>query len=309
MGSYLCSPTSAPLLRARLGPEISIQTLPYGEKLRIGEATVSFHPAGHIPGSAQVRLDVGGEVWLVTGDYKTEPDATSEPFELVRCHGLVTETTFGLPIYRWRKEDHLMSEIAAWWRENRAAGKTSVLLAYSLGKAQRLIKGVGREGPVVVHGAVATMNRACQHAGLRLPPWYLVSELPEGVKISDCLVIAPPSAAGTSWMNRMGKVSTAFASGWMALRGARRRRGLDHGFVVSDHVDWPNLLQVVRESGAETVWTTHGYAETVSKYVRENMGLDSQALVTHFVGETLDESEAGEEPETLETRGAREEQQ
>lgn len=288
MRQYLATRQSEPIMRARLGDEIDLQTLEYGESLTIGSAKVSLHPAGHIPGSAQVRIESAGEVWVVSGDYKSEPDRVCEPFEPVPCHGFVTETTFGLPVYRWSSERATMAEIDAWWRGNQSQGKASVLFGYALGKAQRILAGVDPSlGPIYVHGAVAAMNEACTEGGVRLPKWRRVSEAPPGETWSDALILAPPSANGTPWIRRFKDVSTGFASGWMAIRGARRRRAVDRGFVLSDHVDWNSLLAAVRATGAETVWTTHGYADIVARYLCET-GLDAKPVATEFVGEAVD---------------------
>lgn len=281
--SYLCAEPSVPLMASRLGDEAKIEGWAYGDSRSIGDARVSLHPAGHIWGSAQVRIEVNGEVWVVSGDYKTQPDKTAPAWEPVTCHGFVTETTFGLPIYQWRPQQTVFDEIDRWWTESNEAGKTCVLFAYSLGKAQRLIAGVDSSiGPIVVHGAVATMNRACQAAGLTLPMWHLVSEIAD---TKGALVVAPPSAAGTPWMRRFGEVETAFASGWMAVRGMRRRRNVDRGFVMSDHVDWTSLLAAIQTTGAEEVWTTHGYAHSVARYLTEERGLRAKPIETQFENE------------------------
>lgn len=285
---YLCAIPSVPLMETRLGTEMRIEGWEYGEERSIGSARVSLHPAGHIWGSAQVRIDVGGEVWVVSGDYKTQHDQTAQPWVPLNCHGFVTETTFGLPIYHWQEEKVAFRQINEWWSENAKLGRTSVLFAYSLGKAQRLIAGVDQSlGQIVVHGAVATMNRSCESAGLKLPRWHLVSEVE---RVQGSLVIAPPSAAGTPWMRRFGDVSTAFASGWMSVRGMRRRRNVDRGFVMSDHVDWPSLLSAVEATGAEEVWTTHGYADTVARYLVEEKQLRARPIETRFENE--DETDA-----------------
>lgn len=289
MKRYLATTQSEPIMRARLGEDIDLQTADYGKELSLNGVKVSLHPAGHIPGSAQVRVEHEGQVWVVTGDCKTEADATSEPFELIPCHGLVIETTFGLPIYQWQPEAEVFAEINDWWRSNAAADKASVLYGYALGKAQRLQAGVDASiGPIVVHGAVANMNRACESAGVKLPKWKMVSELPKEFDYSQALIVAVPSANGTPWLRRFKDQSSGFASGWMAIRGTRRRRAVDRGFVLSDHLDWPALLDVVKESGAETVWTTHGYADPTARYFREEMGLDAVPLRTEFVGEVED---------------------
>lgn len=286
----LCAQEGLEVMRARLGEDTSIRGLPYGRTVRIGESTVSLHPAGHILGSAQIRIEVDGEVWVVSGDYKVEAEGTCTPWEPVRCHGFVTETTFGLPVYRWRPQAEVFDEVRRWWAANRERGQASLLCAYALGKAQRLSFGLA-DVPQVVHGAVAVMHRACQASGLELPPWRLVSEW--SGPWSEPLILCPPSAVGTPWARRFGEASVAFASGWMAIRGVRRRRNVDRGFVVSDHVDWPSLLSAVRETGAETVWTTHGYAHQVARYLVES-GLEARALDTQFVGETEDPVEVGD---------------
>lgn len=298
MGAYLCSRPSEPLLRARLGPGIRIESRGYGEAVTLGSVRVSLHPAGHVAGSSQVRIERRGHVAVAAGDYRLHPDSTCAPFEPLRCHHFVTESTFGLPVYRWRPPGEVFDEINAWWRANRDAGRVSVLFAYALGKAQRVLAGVDPSiGPIVCHGAVARMNQACTEAGVHLPPFRLVSEISRE-ELAGALVIAPPSAAGGPWMRRFGEASTAMASGWMQIRGARRRRAVDRGFVLSDHADWDGLNQAVRLSGADTVWVTHGHSEALARWLREQ-GLDAVAIQTRFEGETAEEGLREEGEETL----------
>ncbi|MCW5941217.1 MAG: ligase-associated DNA damage response exonuclease [Fimbriimonadaceae bacterium] len=282
---YLCSREGAGVLRLRLGPATNVTPVEYGEARTLRGVRVSLHPAGHILGSAQVRVEYGGEVWVVTGDYKTAPDPTVRSFEPVRCHTLVTECTFGSPLYRWPDAGAEFAKINAWWRANRSAGRASILMGYSLGKAQRLLGGVDPGiGPVFLHDAVATMTDAYREAGVVLPLATPVANAPLDTDWTRALVIAPPGVEGTSWMRRFRSFSTAFASGWMALRGARRRLEADMGFVISDHVDWPALLGAVRESGAERVRPTHGFTKLVARYLREQ-GLDAAPLETPFGSE------------------------
>jgi putative mRNA 3-end processing factor len=234
-----------------------------------------------------VRLEHAGEVWVVSGDYKTEADPTCAPYELVRCHTFVTESTFGLPIYRWPAPAAVFDDIHAWWRANQAAGKATLLYGYALGKAQRLIAGLDPAvGPILTHGAVERMNAVYRGAGVSLPPTTHVA-VSDRASWKRAIVIAPPSADGSAWARRFGAQSTAFASGWMAVRGTRRRRGLDRGFTVSDHVDWPGLLQAIEGTGAERVWATHGYTGPVVRWLRER-GLEADALETRFEGERED---------------------
>lgn len=287
--SYLCSPTCKPLLQIRLPNAPKIESVPYGQKMKIGDCTVSFHPAGHLLGSAQIRVEHKGVVWVVTGDYKREQDQTCEPFEVVPCNGLITETTFGLPVYRWKPQQLIFNEINQWWAQNQSEGRTSMLFGYSLGKAQRLLGGVDRSiGPILIHGALEKLTEAYTAAGIDLPTVLPAS--PENAERTKgkALVVAPPSAHSTPWAKKFAPYSSAFASGWMTVRGRRRNQALDRGFVLSDHVDWPSLIQTVHETGAETVWTTHGYADVVSRYLNE-IGIHSVPLETSFTGEGTDD--------------------
>lgn len=291
-GHYLCASPGEGVLRSRLGSEARIQSLAYGEPVLRNGVRVSLHPAGHILGSAQVRVEHGGRVEVVSGDYKTEPDRTCALFEPVRCHRFVTESTFGLPIYRWPKDDVVFAEIHAWWRKNQAEGRASVLMGYALGKAQRALAGLDASiGPIFCHGAVHKLAELYRAQGVPLAPSRPVYEADRKSDWSQALIVAPPGAVGTPWIRRFGDHSTAFLSGWMAVRGARRRRAVDRGFVLSDHVDWPSLLAAVDATGAEEVWVTHGYAATVARVLCER-GLDARPLETPFEGEM----DAAEEP-------------
>lgn len=269
--NYLGSADGAALLRARVDENAAVQSLPYGEQLRLGDVTVSLHPSGHILGSAQIRLERGGEVWVVSGDYKLAPDSTCPPFEPIACHTFVTESTFALPIFRWQQPEETLAEIQAWWRESQAAGKTSVLFVYPIGKAQRVLTGIDASvGPIVCHGAVERINAIYRGQGIAIPPTE-----PKGSK--GALVLAPPSAIGSPWLRQFGSISTAMASGWMRIRGTRRRRALDRGFVLSDHADWPGLLQAIAQTGAGNVWVTHGYRGPLSRWLNEK-GLHAEPV-------------------------------
>jgi putative mRNA 3-end processing factor len=278
---YLAASAGEGVLRTRLG-KIELACLAYGERLQVGNVTLSLHPAGHVLGSAQVRIEHKGEVWVVSGDYKVEPDSTCAAFEPVRCHTFITESTFGLPIYKWVSPTTLFGEINEWWAANAANGKASVLFCYAFGKAQRILAGVDSAiGPIVTHGAVEPLNRAYRDAGVPLPATQMVSEVADKADFSKALVLAPPSAAGTPWMKRFGEYSDAFASGWMLLRGARRRRAVDRGFVMSDHADWPGLNTAIQASGASTVYVTHGYVPVMVRWLQEQ-GLEALSFDTKF---------------------------
>ncbi|MCE1116551.1 MULTISPECIES: ligase-associated DNA damage response exonuclease [Pseudomonas] len=294
-GHYLTASPGAGVLRSRLGQDIDLQLLPYGERLLHLGVTLSLHPAGHVLGSAQVRLEHQGQVWVASGDYKVEPDGTCAPFEPVRCHTFITESTFGLPIYRWPAQAKVFADINAWWRGNGEQGKASVLFCYAFGKAQRILHGLDASiGPILVHGAVEPLNRVYRDAGVQLPDTLYAGDIPRNDPLlRQALVLAPPSAAGSSWMKRFGDYSDGFASGWMRLRGTRRRRGVDRGFVLSDHADWPGLLWAIGQTGAERVMVTHGSVATLVRYLGEQ-GLDARPFVTEY-GEEDDvpDAEAG----------------
>lgn len=281
--AYLAHTDSAGALRLRLGADIALTTLKYGERLVLGGVALSLHPAGHVLGSAQVRVEHRGEVWVVSGDYKLGADGTCAPFEPVPCHTFITESTFGLPIYRWPAPAQLRAEINAWWRANAAAGRASIVFAYAFGKAQRILHGVDPGiGPVVAHGAVEGLNAVYRAAGVPLPDTVRVQDGKLDKRaLAGALVVAPPSAAGSPWLRRFGAHSDAFASGWMQVRGARRRRGVDRGFVMSDHADWPGLLGAIAATGAGQVIAMHGQTASLVRWLREQ-GLTARAFATEY---------------------------
>ncbi len=286
---YLAASPGQGVLRKRLG-NIKLQTLTYGERLRIGEVEVSFHPAGHVLGSAQIRVEHRGEIWVVSGDYKLDEDSTCAAFETVRCHTFVSESTFGLPIYRWQKPHQVFSDINRWWQANADNGRASLLYCYSFGKAQRILAGINPSiGPIICHGAIEPLNQVYRDSGIVLPETFKVSDIADRKLFERALILAPPSAAGSVWLQRFGAVSDAFASGWMQLRGARRRRSVDRGFVLSDHADWPGLLKAIGATGAQRVLLTHGYVAVMVRWLQEQ-GLEAHSLDTEF---GVDEDEAG----------------
>lgn len=293
---YLAASPGAGVLRARLGDDLPLQTLPYGETLVHHGVRVSFHPAGHVLGSAQVRLEHGGEVWVASGDYKVEADRTCAPFEPVRCDTFITESTFGLPIYRWRPQDELFAQVNAWWRGNAEAGRTSVVFCYAFGKAQRILAGLDASiGPIISHGAMLQLDAAYRAAGVALPMTRLATDVARA-DLKRALVLAPPSAQRTPWMRRFGDYADAFASGWMQLRGARRRRGVDRGFALSDHADWPGLQQAIEASGATRVLVTHGQVAPLVRWLCER-GLDASAFATEYGDENETQDAATAQPE------------
>jgi putative mRNA 3-end processing factor len=288
--SYLTALPGVALLRERLGQDATIRGLPYGESVNMDGVHVSLHPAGHLLGSAQIRIEHHGEVWVVSGDYKLQADPTCEPFEPVKCNVFLTESTFGLPIYRWPAPESVFAEINAWWAGNQENLRTSIIFAYALGKSQRLLAGVDAGlGPIVVHGAVARLVPAYTSAGVQLPDVYQAERQWVQAVRGRGLVIAPPSAIGHPWLRKFGPASSAFASGWMQVRGARRWRSLDRGFVLSDHADWDGLISAVHDCGAERVGVTHGFAAPFARWLTEQ-GHAGWVVPTHY--EPQDEEEA-----------------
>lgn len=300
-GRYLTSAEGARVLQVRMGREAIIDAVGYGREVEQNGVKIALYPAGHILGSSQIRLEHQGEVWVVSGDYKVEPDATCTPFEPVRCHTFVTESTFGLPIYRWQEQGAVFDEINAWWRANKDEGKASLLLSYALGKSQRLLAGLDPSiGPIYAHGAVEKLNRAYRESGIELPETSYAGAGERGKSWAGAMIVAPPSAHGTPWSRKFAPVSAGLASGWMTIRGARRRRAVDRGFVLSDHVDWPGLMSAIEATEAERVLVTHGYTAVVVKWLREK-GVDAEVVPTRYEGERddapADEAEGDDAPD------------
>jgi putative mRNA 3-end processing factor len=289
--NYLVPPDGEAVLKCRLGSDIEVKTVPYGQAIEINGVSVSLHPAGHLLGSCQVRVEKQGEAWVFTGDYKTQSDPTCRPFELVRCHTFITECTFGLPLFRWRPAEDVASDINGWWRHNITQSRTSILLAYSLGKAQRVLAMLDPDiGPILLHGAVYSMTQTYREAGVSLPAAAHASI--ENVKAhKGAIVIAPPGAEGGPWIRKFHPESVAVASGWMQVRGHRRRQAVDRGFVLSDHVDWPSLQATISQTGAQHIIATHGYTGPLVRYLRES-GRSAEEFSTRFEGE--DEADSAE---------------
>ena len=302
--SYLAHHDSIPVLKYRLGADISVQGIGYGEQISLNGVSVSFHPAGHIVGSSQIRVEHKGEVWVFSGDYKLIDDGLSTPFEPVKCHTFISESTFGLPVYKWKSQHEVMSEINDWWRKNSESGIASVLLGYSLGKAQRILQNIDPSiGTVYTHGAVENINELMRQQGMKLNPSTRVTPELSKSAFRNALIIAPPSALASPWLRRFDPYSIGIASGWMRLRGARRRRAADRGFILSDHADWNELNTAIKETGAQKVFVTHGYTAAFARWLNEN-GIEAYEGKTQYEGELAEINEvadasAGEGNESL----------
>lgn len=289
MGEYFTTTQGLPILQWRLGRQ-KVHVHDYSERFTLGDAHLSFHPAGHVLGSAQVRVEVAGEVWVVSGDYKRQIDPTCEPFEVVRCDTFITEATFALPVYTWPDTMSVIKDIMDWWRECQLRNETAILYVYSLGKAQRILGELADVSlrTVQLHGAIASAVEIYRKAGIRLADTELVSQHDSSRNFVGDLVLAPPSAAGTPWLRRFPNAQQGFASGWMQIRGNRRRRNMDRGFVLSDHIDWPDLIQTIKETGAQQILATHGDSRALVRFLNEQ-GYTARSLPHYFNAATDEE--------------------
>ncbi|WBL25935.1 ligase-associated DNA damage response exonuclease [Zunongwangia sp. HGR-M22] len=290
---YITHHSNIPIIKHRLG-DINVSGKDWNETFTINNVKFSFHPAGHIIGSAQIRVEHKGEVWVFTGDYKTEDDGVATPYEPVKCHTFITECTFGLPAFKWQPQEEVFAEINNWWQQNQSEGKTSVIFGYSLGKAQRLLKYLDTSiGKIYTHGAIENMTEVLRPQ-LEMPETTRITRDVKKEEIKGNIVVAPPSAHGTPWIKKMVPYVTASASGWMTFRGARRRRAIDRGFVLSDHCDWQGLLSSIKETGAEKIICTHGYTDIFSKYLRE-LGYDARTEQTQYEEENAEQTSKTED--------------
>ena len=295
---YITHHRNVPIISHRLG-EINVSGREWGESFTINNVKFSLHPAGHIIGSSQIRVEHKGEVWVFTGDYKTENDGISTPYEPIKCDTFITECTFGLPAFKWTPQQEVFEDINQWWTDNQAEGKTSILFGYSLGKAQRLLKYLDTDiGKIYTHGAIENMTQVLRPL-VDFPETTLITKETKKEELLGNIVLAPPSAHGSTWIRKMVPYVTASASGWMTFRGARRRRAIDKGFVLSDHCDWQGLLSSIEATGAEKIICTHGYTEIFSRYLREQ-GYDARTEETQYGDE--EDSATPEETTPLETQ-------
>lgn len=278
---YLAHHFSREVLLYRLG-ELNLQTVAYGEKVIKNGVEISLFPAGHVIGSAQVRVEYKGEVWVVSGDYKTEDDGISTPFEPVRCHHFISECTFGMPVYQWKPQAEIFNDVNNWWRHNVEHNLATVIVGYSLGKAQRILQNLDLSiGNVYTHGVIENTNEALRRNGLKLNPTIRITSDTPKEEARKGIILAPPSSVGTPWMRKFNPYSFGYCSGWMAIRGAKRRRAADRGFVLSDHADWDGLVSAIDATGCECVYLTHGYTATFTRYLNE-IGFNAREVHTLY---------------------------
>jgi putative mRNA 3-end processing factor len=282
---YTATKQSEKILRLRLGEDIVLKTVSYGKKFKLGKVWVSFHPAGHVLGSAQIRLEYNDDIWVVSGDYKRDFDPSCEPFEVVECNTFITEATFALPVYAWKPSREVAKDIYDWWQSD--LERPSLIFAYAFGKSQRILAELANytDKTVYLHGAVTRLTDAYREAGIKMVPTQNVTDMPKTHTFAGDLVLAPPSAHRSPWMKRFKTPQTGFASGWMQVRGNRRRRGYEQGFVLSDHADWNGLIRTIDETKAKRVLVTHGQTDVLAKYLQETRGIEAHPLGTHYEGE------------------------
>jgi putative mRNA 3-end processing factor len=304
---YLCTEGTKPILQYRLNTPSPIQAVQYGENVNINNVDFSFHPAGHIHGSAQIRVEYHGEVWVFSGDYKLENDGLSTSFEPLKCNTFITESTFGLPIYKWKDQGAIFDDINAWWKNNIQEGKVSIIAGYSLGKAQRILMHLDQSlGRIFAHGAVNNVNNVIGTQVSDLPQTLLITKETKRQAWEGAMIICPPSAIGSIWIRKFQPYSLGIASGWMSLRGTRRRRGADRGFALSDHADWDGLNQTIKDTEASCVYVTHGYTDIFSSWLREQ-GIEAHAVKTQYEGELAEIADAPNDPSVSQDTAAQNE--
>lgn len=278
---YITHKMNVPIISHRLG-EINVSGVEWDETITINGVKFSLHPAGHIVASSQVRVEYKGEVWVFTGDFKTEDDGLAQAFEPIKCDTFITECTFGLPVFKWTPQSQVFDNINGWWASNKSDHKTSVLFAYSLGKAQRLLKNLDTSiGRIYTHGAIENMTEVLREQ-YDFPETTRITKETQKQELLGNIVLAPPSAHGGRWIRRMVPYVTGSASGWMAFRGARRRRAIDKGFVLSDHADWDGLIDAIEATECSKVIATHGYTDIFARYLRDEKGLDARTEETQY---------------------------
>lgn len=298
--AYLCHTYTAPVLKQRYGLTENVQTIPYGQQVVRNGVKISLHPAGHVIGSAQIRLEHRGEICVVSGDYKTDFDGISTAFEPIKCHTFVSECTFGLPIYKWEKQETIFVQIKQWITDNQRKGKTSVLIAYSLGKAQRLIYNLAGSCNIYVHQSIANLNDGFLEAGIAIPKTIRITPDIKKEELQRGIVIVPPALADSRWIKNLLHPAIGVCSGWMAVRAGRRWRSADAGFALSDHADWPGLLAAIKATGAENVLVTHGSTAVFGRYLNE-IGIQAQEVKTQYGNELAEDDGLADQEQTDKT--------
>ena len=277
MEKYYATPATCAIMKIRLGKDITCHELNFHDEIKLGKVKIKLIPAGHILGSAQVVIEDESKKAIITGDFKTDPDATVESFETEPCDLLVMETTFALPIYNWIESKEIFSSIHEFWQTNQKKGYHTVLYAYSLGKAQRILNSLNQEqGPIAIHSAIEKMNQIYVNKKRleRNFPVFTNAELDNWNKPG--LSIAPPATIDSKWIKKCKKYKEAYISGWMTSKGQARRRNM-RGFPLSDHADWKGLNYAVKKFNPSEVWTMHGSTDIFAKHLNDQ-GIKATSL-------------------------------
>jgi putative mRNA 3-end processing factor len=298
-GAVLATQETLDMMRLRYGDNFAgrIQAVRYGESLQLGGVNLSFHPAGHVLGSAQIAVTCDDLRIVASGDYKDAPDPTCEPFEVVPCDVFITEATFGLPVFRHPNAAHevrkLLDSVRLFPERAHLVG------AYSLGKAQRviaLLRAAGYDAPIYLHGAMEPITRYYESRGIVLGDLRLVKDMRKA-DLAGTVTLAPPSATSDLWTRRFPDPVTAFASGWMRIRARARQRGVELPLVISDHADWDGLTATIKATGAGEVWVTHGEEEALVHRC-QMQGLVARPLALVGYGEEDESTATGGEDAT-----------
>ena len=272
---YLCTEETAILLKERVRKDINIKSFDYGEEFKINGINISFHPSGHILGSSQIKFIFAEEKWLISGDFKLQKDETCKQYEIVKTDYLISECTFGLPIFKWNETKKEALNISKWVTQS--PDKTSLLFCYSLGKAQRLLNEISQtnfKGDIYSHDTIYKMNNCYRQLGIDIKDTIKIDNIKKINELKGSLILLPPAVSKNSYINNFNNIQTAFASGWMSIRALRRRSGYDKGFAISDHADWDGILEVVKNSEAKNVFFHHGDSEALSKYLSEKKAIN-----------------------------------
>lgn len=287
--TYICHKHTTPILELRLGNLNNFRSVDYGESISVNGVKITFHPAGHIIGSSQIRVEHNGRVEVFSGDYKTSQDGLSTPFEPIKCHHFISESTFGLPVFKFSDTNQIATNFQDWVKRNNEKGLNSIVFAYSLGKAQRIVNLSPENVEVFVHDSIFKTNQVIQSAGISLNAYQHANEF-DKLKNQGALIITPPATMDSKWLKRFEPYSTAYASGWMQIRGNKKRLAVDKGIVISDHADFQGIIEAVNATGCEKVSFTHGYADFMARHFSEK-SLEATVLKTDFMGDHESQSE------------------
>ena len=272
---YISTYETAIILKERIGKGINIKTYDFCEDFKINGINFSLHPSGHILGSSQIKLTLADEKWLITGDFKRQRDETCKEYEKVKTDFIISESTFGLPIFKWDEPQNTATDITKW--VNSSQEKTSILFCYSLGKAQRLLNEISKtnfKNKIYTHSTIHKMNNCYKKLGVEVIDTRKFDQKKNNEDLKGSLILLPPSLNKNSFIKNFKEIQTGFASGWMSIRARRKRSGYDKGFAISDHADWEAILNTIKESKAKNVFFHHGDSEALNRYLNADKSIN-----------------------------------